>query len=49
MAILQKWCVRTVPSLEDGQQEYWQKMEKDNWPDYGIFREKQEMIWKYYF
>ena len=28
MAILQKWCVRTVPSLEDGQQEYWQKMEK---------------------
>lgn len=32
-----EWCVRTVPSLEDGQQEYWQKMEKDNWPDYGIF------------
>ena len=37
MAILQKWCVRTVPSLEDGQQEYWQKWKKDNWPDYGIF------------
>lgn len=28
MAILQKWCVRTVPSLEDGQQEYWQKWKK---------------------
>ena len=40
MAILQRWNVRTVPSLPDGRQAYWQRTEKDNNPDYGVFSGK---------
>lgn len=41
-----EWCVRTVPSLEDGQQEYWQKWKKITGRTMEYFLGKQEMIWK---